>query len=170
MANRKGKLPAVRIRPAEESDCMDIFRWRNDPETRNNSVLSTDRVPLDTHKRWFAEKLRSSSSMIWIGVQGGKKVGLMRFDVEPKRVVVTVNVNPKYRGRGIGTKLVGMTTGRIFRLFGKPILAKIKSRNLASIRVFGINGYMVSRKTGEVIYMRYDRSRVKGGGRSTEYA
>lgn len=169
MANRKRQLSAIRIRPADESDCMDIFRWRNDPETRNNSVLSTARVPLDTHKRWFAEKLRSSSSMIWIGVRGGRKVGLMRFDVEPKRVIVTVNVNPKYRGRGIGTKLVGITTDRVFRSVRKPILAKIRSHNLASIRVFGCNGYMISKRTGKITYMRYAGSRAEGRGKGPAY-
>ena len=154
MSTRKSDfLSSIRMRLVNQSDCMDLFRWRNDPDTRKNSVLGADAVPIEDHKKWFASKLKNPSSRLYIGVSGKNKVGLMRFEIEKDNVIVTTNVNPAYRGMGVGTKIMNLTTVKVYKEFRKPIIAKIKNDNIASIKMCANNGYIVKKKTKEITYM-----------------
>lgn len=152
-------LSSIKMRKVNRSDCMDLFNWRNDPDTRKNSVLSTDAVPLEDHKKWFASKIKDPSSRLYIGISGKDKVGLMRFDVEGDHVVVTTNINPAYRGMGIGTRIMGLTTGKTYEEFRKPIIAKIKNDNIASIKMCANNGYIITKRTKDITYMCFKQKK-----------
>lgn len=160
MVDKRVFLSEIRMRRADESDCIDVFRWRNDPETRKNSVGGTEAVPFQNHKKWFVARLIDPDTRIYIGLYRKNKVGLMRFDIGPRHIIVTTNINPKFRGMGVGTRIMALTTGDIFRKFKRPIRAIIKNFNIASIRMCEKNGYRITRRTRDVTYMRYDGARV----------
>lgn len=148
-------LSSIKMRIVNEADCMDLFNWRNDPVTRKNSVSNTDAVPLEDHKKWFAVKLKDPHSRIYIGVAEKNKVGMMRFDVEDDHIVVTTHVNPLYRGIGVGTKIMALTTRDAYEKFKKPIIAKIRNDNVASIKMCAKNGYIIKEKTKDTTYMQF---------------
>ncbi|MBN2452718.1 MAG: GNAT family N-acetyltransferase [Candidatus Omnitrophica bacterium] len=146
----------VRMRRANEADCMDLFRWRNDPIMRRNSISGDAEVSLEDHKRWFAKKMKDPRSKLYIGIAGDRKVGMVRFDAGEDCAVISVSVDPAYRGMGLGSKMVGLTSAGALREFGKPIVARIKSDNMASIRIFAKNGYNIKDSANGVTCMCFD--------------
>jgi hypothetical protein len=46
----------VFLRDMLSSDSETVLRWRNDPETRRNSINTAEVTP-DEHARWFAKVL-----------------------------------------------------------------------------------------------------------------
>ncbi len=112
-------------------------------------------VPLEDHKKWFAARLKDPHSRIYIGLAGKDKVGLMRFEGEDDHVVVTTNVNPLYRGMGVGTTIMGLATRDAYEELKKPIVAKIRNDNIASIKVCAKNGYVIREKTKDITYMYF---------------
>jgi RimJ/RimL family protein N-acetyltransferase len=92
-------------------------------------------------------------------MSGRKKIGLMRLEIEDDRVLVGTNVNPAYRGMGVGSKIMGLTTRRVFEELGKSIVAEIRSDNIASIKMCAKNGYVIERQEKNITYMRYKEDR-----------
>ncbi|MDP3789218.1 MAG: GNAT family N-acetyltransferase [Candidatus Omnitrophota bacterium] len=153
---RKDFLSSIKMRRADKSDCIDLFKWRNDPETRKNSVNGTDEVPLEDHIKWFKSKLKDPKTRLYIGISGKNKVGLMRFDIGGDIIKVGTNVNPAFRGMGVGSRIMDLTTGRIYREFKKLIVAEIRNDNIASIKMCAKNGYAIERKAKGITYMYFN--------------
>jgi len=156
MKPREDFLSSIKMRSANKSDCMDLFKWRNDPETRKNSVKGADEVPLEDHIKWFKSRLRDPNTRLYIGVSGKNKIGLMRFDIGEDIIKVGTNVNPAFRGMGAGSRIMGLTTGKIYREFKKPIVAEIRDDNIASIKMCAKNGYVIERKIKGITYMYFN--------------
>lgn len=152
----RGVLSNIKMRRANNRDCLDIFKWRNDPETRKNSILNTKKISPEEHMRWFGSKVKDPNTRLYMAVSGNSKVGLMRFHIDKNSVLVGVNVNPLFRGMGIGTKIIGLATSRVFREIKRPIIAEVKNRNTASRKAFAKNGYVVKRKTKKITYMCFE--------------
>lgn len=167
---------SVQVRPAEESDCDDLWRWRNDPVTKANSLNNND-VPYAQHCSWFASVLSNESQTLIVGLTepvtltNQPKVGMVRFDVvkvavskneQPKpiidtinkdiyKAIVSINVNPDYRGKGLSAPLLInavasfidsillATNSHKDRI--KYIEATIKEHNIASIKCFEKAGF-----------------------------
>ena len=87
----------VTLRPAVLDDCPVLWRWRNDPETRQASVDERE-IPVDTHTRWFEETLKRFDRKLFIvsrdDVGPGDKPRLLKIRAqydkapEPKKLVI----------------------------------------------------------------------------------
>ena len=152
----KDFLSSIKMRRVNRSDCMDLFKWRNDPQTRKNSVTDTNEVPLKDHMKWFKSKLKDPNTRLYIWTSGRNKVGLMRFDIGKDIIKVGTNVNPAFRGMGAGSRIMGLTTGKIYREFKKNIVAEIRNDNIASIKMCAKNGYVIKRKARGITYMYFN--------------
>ena len=58
----------MKITKASNNDSLDIFQWRNDPLTRQNSI-NTDPVSLKDHNQRFNEVLNSRNTELLIGIK-----------------------------------------------------------------------------------------------------
>lgn len=134
----------IGIRPAGEDDCRDIWAWRSSPEVSGWCFSGGD-LTLDQHKEWFARKSADPNVRMYIAeAKGGVKVGQARLEASGASATISVNLNPEYIGRGIGTKLIVMATQKFFAEMPsvRETLAEIKENNTASIKAFEKAGYV----------------------------
>ena len=137
----------ARLRKAGEGDVVLCFRWANDPEVRDNS-FSAKPITFESHKRWFAKKLSSPTTHIYILEYHGKPAGQIRFDVTKLGAEIDYSVAKDYRGKGLGSYLLR----KGLALFTSEVLSPIKivgivaDSNLASAKAFTRAGFVVLEK------------------------
>ena len=82
------------IKKADTNDCIDVFNWRNNPESRKMFIISR-KVGWDEHKEWFKNSLLNPRKVLLICYDEFKeKVGIVRFDIESKQTLISINLNP----------------------------------------------------------------------------
>lgn len=145
-AERIAKAMSIRwinLRRATEDDCTRLFEWRNDPEVRRYSI---DSRPLEfaAHEKWFAAVIRAEDRVLLIGNCDGIDIGVIRFDVEGSKAILSVYLRPGYFGRGYGALLIdaGSRWVRENCAGVARVLAEVKTENIASSRAFEAAGYV----------------------------
>ena len=94
-----------RLRDAVLSDDRDLFRWRNDPETRVWSRDTSD-VSWDEHLAWLKSTLRSPNRRLLIAENERGAVGTVRLDLLDGAWEMSWTVAPEHRGKGVGAAIV----------------------------------------------------------------
>lgn len=139
------------IRPATIDDARRLFEWRNDPETRNQSI-NTKEVVWDSHLEWLKNSLVNPNRRIMIALEGDEPVGTVRLDIEGLRREISWTVAPFARGRGLGALMVK----RALETFDKPIIARIKPENIASVKLALQVGFRKTDENPEMTEWVYD--------------
>ena len=131
------------LRPATESDQGLLLEWRNEPETRRQS-LQQDPVSPDQHAQWFRDRLACPADCrIYIAEMDGAPLGQARVELTGAgRGEISVAVAAGFRGRGLGRSLIVRATERAAAELGvHSVAAVVKSGNVASLRAFEAAGY-----------------------------
>ncbi len=134
----------ISVRPATAGDVDRLLDWANDPVTRAAGFRP---APIDaaTHARWLDDRLSSPSSRLYIGLEDGRPVGMVRLEAETEgRVEVGISVAPEARGRGVGRALLeaGLSAGLADPdLDAAVLVARIRPENAASVALFGGAGF-----------------------------
>jgi spore coat polysaccharide biosynthesis protein SpsF len=150
----------VRLRPAGLTDSVAVWRWRNDPVTRRAS-LEEGEVPFDEHTRWFTDALgRDDRRLFMVEVPAGEAVGIVRLDGGPPEAVVSINIAPAWRGKGVGTAALRALTHRASALGLARLTASIKRGNERSRVVFATAGFTVEGPGDPLVMARPARARV----------
>ncbi len=158
----------IHLREATESDCQLLFEWANEPETRANSFSSAP-IAWDQHQLWFAEKLRSHDSLIFIAMDQDRPIGLLRYEIANKSAVLSVSLDRQFRGRGYGTAILSLGLEELFRATRvEKVKAYVRPGNLASVTLFTRSGF-AQRETDVInghaaIMFLLARSHYNGGG------
>jgi GNAT superfamily N-acetyltransferase len=134
------------IQKATIGDSGLIFNWRNDVVTRRMSI-NPDEISHHDHTLWFSKALESTNEIILLGNFKKIPIGIIRFTLtEMESASVSINLDPKYRGKGFGKlllnqgiKWVEMNLKQI-----KSIEAKIKKENYVSVSMFESCGFLLS--------------------------
>lgn len=148
-----GHSDLITLRPATADDSEDILRWRNDPDTRSVS-MNTDEVAVDTHRAWYAEKLKSPAAILLIGAYAGHKIGFVRYDLNDDVATVSINLNPDWRSLGMGQLILQKAEDFIPPHIDR-IEAEIKPGNAASLKAFETAGFMPGHATeNSIIYLK----------------
>lgn len=128
---------SFRLRPASAEDSVMLWQWTNDSTIRANS-FDTAVIPWETHKVWYAKKLASSDTRIWILELRQVPVGQIRYDrINLETAQISFSVTPGYHGKGIGTKLLEVSSASAYRELNARWLQGIAfSSNVASARAF----------------------------------
>lgn len=130
------------LRPADESDAFLLLHWANDPLVRANSFQS-EPIPWQTHEKWYATRLASPDTRIWLLEYRRVPVGEIRYERRDGRTArISYAVAPGYRGRGIGTRLLEMSASKACRELGvRRLRAETLVENVASARAFRKAGF-----------------------------
>ena len=129
---------AMRIRPASLRDWEDLLAWRNDSIAREMS-LDTGKVQIKDHLVWLCRTLDDPLKIIWLGISdNGEKVGVCRFSLSDHTMEaeVSINLNPQFRGQGLGAALLLDCSNRIQNSRSIKLTARIKKGNRRSLRAF----------------------------------
>lgn len=144
------------IRRARPDDAERLWKWRNDPVTRQAS-RNTEEVPLEQHLRWLEGSLSRTDRVLLIAESGGEPVGTVRFDMRDDGYLeVSINLAPEARGRKMGAACLGEACD--FVLAHGPIgfHAAIRRDNAASIRIFRQCGFVdFGREDGFLLLRRH---------------
>jgi len=132
----------VKLRPVVDADCKLLWRWANDPTAR---AASFDPRPIawGEHVAWFRARRSDGHSRIYVIEDSGQPVGVVRFALEgPGEAVVSINIAPAARGRGIGPDALRQACALVFEEDAvSAVTAYIKPENAASLRAFEQAGF-----------------------------
>lgn len=140
------------LRAATTDDATRLYRWRNDPVTRQ-MFRSTGLVEWHDHVRWLDKTLHDSDRMLLVAESSGEPCAVIRFDrlSTTGSAEVSVNVSPDFRGRGVGTETIRAGTAHALTVY-TVVQARVKAENEASIHAFTAAGYArVAATTDEVV-------------------
>jgi len=139
----------VILRRAEADDCRLIWEWANEQDVRA-SAFSAEPIAWASHQLWFAERLASPRSAIFVAVnRTGTPFGQVRFDWnELAEAEIDVSVGPEARQRGLGSALIRAGVDEMLRTTEVAVFhALVKQTNTASIRAFEKAGFWSAEAT-----------------------
>src|SRR5690606_22792295 len=133
----------VAVRAARPDDSRSLWEWRNDPVSRENSHSSAE-VPFRDHDAWFTHSLSSARRRIYIALDENEaRIGMVSFDADAKRALVSINLAPDARGRGASHPLLeaALDAFHLDRPAVVEVIAEVKESNVASLRLFAAAGF-----------------------------
>jgi len=130
------------LRKTINSDCRCFWEWANDPGTRAVSFVS-DPIPWDRHMEWFRARIADPKSILYTAVsRAGAPMGMVRYQLEDSRAVLSINLGAAFRGKGNGRRMLALATSELFRNSGVTAIdAFVRLSNQPSIRLFEGAGF-----------------------------
>lgn len=131
------------VRIANQSDCKNIFEWRNDEYTRQMSY-SNEVVKWKNHVNWFTKSLISENRILIITEKSYEgKVALVYFDIKKSEAIISINLNPIFRGKGLAKSCLSKSIEYFLKnyVFIKVLAAEIRQENISSIKIFSSIGF-----------------------------
>lgn len=132
----------IHIRRAQADDSDAIHAWRNAASVRE-TARNPDPIPLEAHRRWFAEVMQSEQTLLLVGERRGTAIGIVRFDCgDAATAEVSIYLTPDGRA-GDGSRLLLAAEGWLAaeRPDMRRIQAKIMPGNRRSHALFARAGY-----------------------------
>jgi L-amino acid N-acyltransferase YncA len=137
----------IAIRPAVENDLADILRIYNQAIEKTTAVFEYRAHTLDMRREWFRVK-QAASLPVLAAVESGAVVGFASYG--PFRawpaykytVELSVYVDERERGRGIGTTLVRAILEQARSQELHVVIAGITSDNVVSLRLHEKLGFV----------------------------
>ena len=126
------------VRLATDSDCKNIFEWRNDLLSRRMSH-TTKIVEWEQHIDWFKNSLNSETQILLICQQNFvDKIAVVRFDIFKTRALVSINMNPSKRGKKLAKvsliKSIEFCSKKYSSI--KKLVAEVNEENIGSKKTF----------------------------------
>ncbi len=144
----------ISISLAEPNDLKNIFLWRNDPISCEQS-LGNKPISWKDHKLWFERVFNSKEHCLLMCFSEvlQANVGVVRFDIVKSNAVVSINLAPNVRGQGLGRLCLSMAIDRFSELFEEvcSLTATVRSSNEASLRLFRHVGFEEIKETRGLI-------------------
>lgn len=136
----------------EDSDLL--LAWRNDEATRLSSFNSAP-VRAEEHTHWLERSLRCAGRSLFIVEESGIPVGTVRIDALPNgQKDLSWTIAPERRGAGIGREAVKKAIDEhpewVF-------VARIKTTNMASIKIAEHAGFRLQREENGVLFFSTHR-------------
>jgi UDP-2,4-diacetamido-2,4,6-trideoxy-beta-L-altropyranose hydrolase len=132
----------VHVRPANLQDTKLAYDWANDRVTRSVS-FNQNLISWEDHQGWYINKLNQSSCRLLIGEDKDKLAfGIVRFDLQDDVAIISINLEPTMRGKGLGILLILVSCLEILHHSSvRQIRALIKPDNRSSLKAFQRAGF-----------------------------
>ena len=139
----------MKLRKVQINDWKILLDWRNDIETRRNSH-NMEFVKEDDHKKWLKSVLENKSRELFIALENKQPFGTVRvdFDEQQKTYELSWTISPKFRGQGIGKKMVRSLTEKM----DEKIRAEIKKGNIASVKIAEYAGLTFKKEENGILH------------------
>ena len=134
----------VTIRPAQQSDCEQLWQWANHPSVRQ-MAFRQDPIPYDEHTEWYANRLERDDAILFMGEIDNRATGQVRFefDGDEKGWVIDISVDEASLGRGVAREL--LIKALVALRETQPdadAIAWVKDRNERSLKLFEACGFI----------------------------
>lgn len=129
------------LRKATRDDAEMLFRWRNDPDARENS-FQTQPIPYGEHVAWLGKTLCDFAQEIYILCEDDTPVGQVRLTMEADVATVSYSIDAAYRAQGYGKAILRLAENLCVER-GTPCVLRgyVKKKNIASQMIFEALGY-----------------------------
>jgi UDP-2,4-diacetamido-2,4,6-trideoxy-beta-L-altropyranose hydrolase len=130
------------LRRTIDADCRCFWEWANDPGARAVS-FARDPIPWERHMEWFRARMADPKSILYTAVnRAGAPIGMVRFQVDGARAILSINLGEAFRGKGNGGRMLALAAFELFQTTGVTAIdAFVRLSNQASIRLFEGAGY-----------------------------
>ena len=139
-------LPArLLLCPANRTHLEFLWGIANDDAVRKFS-FSPDSIDLETHTRWYEQKLTSQNTKIWIAEYENRLIGAIRYDkISGTCADIDIAVIQQYRGKGLGSVMLRFSEQMAYSGLHVDVLRGIVHMdNIASSKCFINSGYSES--------------------------
>lgn len=152
------------IQNVRMSDRKQIFEWSNSPAARSASF---NQRPINwaSHCQWFKAKLKNPRCSFLKVLLLGRPIGQVRFDRFGRIARISITLDERYRGKGLGGPAVQLATQHIFKVAPdiRAVNAFVKKDNVASQKTFLKAGFRfagIKKIDGQTAY-HFTRSRYE---------
>lgn len=133
---RAGFSGQLHLRPSEPDDRDRLLEWRNDADSVRYSE-SSRMITAQEHQAWYDMVLEDPGTRLWIGELDGVPIGMVRIDVRAAQGRVSIAIDQRQRGRGLGRELLTRVQETLANDFQIDALdARVSHRNKPSKRLF----------------------------------
>ena len=145
----------IKIRKATMEDARRLYEWRNDPDTRANSV-HTEEIPWENHLSWLEKTLKDHKRDLYVVEEAGEPCGTIRLDDDGENwFEISWTVAPEFRGKGIGKKMTQKFFDEYLGDKKERVIARVKKENIASIKMIKSLGFVFKQEEGGLEIWRY---------------
>lgn len=143
----------LRLRNVVPEDIDLLFRWANDPVTRQNSFNAAP-IPYEDHRKWFQTILADENVFQYILCNDGQPVGQIRLRIEGDCAWISYSIDADKRGMGFGSRMLELVKAKVMedRSDVRQLAGQVKPENIASASVFEKAGYSKTDKGSFVEY------------------
>ncbi len=152
------------LREVTGKDIDLLFRWANDPLTRQNA-FHTEQIPYETHRAWFVKMLADRDVLKYIlcsttNTGENQDIGQIRLSIEDGEALIDYSVDSEKRGQGFGARMVLMAEEKLREIRTDVNVCKgqVKLENIASAKVFEKCGYDMDEKEQYLEFTKRIRS------------
>lgn len=153
--------------PVEEHARL-VMAWRNNPETL---AMAYHRDPKVWESFWpeFRETYFNQPTLPPIfACLDGERVAFLRHEPSPhpegahgQTIIVSINVAPNHRGRGIGLAALHLSAQYLSQIVGADcVIAEVRAENEASQRLFTSAGYRMIGEAEKLVADTRERCRI----------
>ena len=146
------------IQKITKKDSLDVWLWRNNKISIFFSK-NKKKITLEAHNKWFNKNLTDKRIKLYIGFvirkNKKKKIGVVRFNIKSKYALVSINLNPIMRGKGLSYVLLAAAIKKFLKFKKIKLIAEIKKNNLFSINCFLKNRFYFLKSRNQ--YNSYQR-------------
>jgi RimJ/RimL family protein N-acetyltransferase len=143
------------IRDIQESDALEIYRWRNDPITIKHSKTGRG-VELEEHTNWLENLIAVNKGLVQIAVINERPIGIILFTSTSINNLfeISINISPEFRKQGLGKKILSLSEIDLVKKVGKcTIRALVLANNKDSMSFFVKCKYeMIQKNKDSFIY------------------
>ena len=125
---------------ANEKDINIFFKWANDRKVRK-SAFKSNKISWSTHKNWYQKKIKSKKTLLLIIKKNRVAIGQVRFEKEKKFIIINYSLDRKFRGLGLGKKILSVSIKKIKKTKKNILMGRVKKNNIRSAKVFKSLGF-----------------------------
>jgi UDP-2,4-diacetamido-2,4,6-trideoxy-beta-L-altropyranose hydrolase len=145
--------PELSIRDIQDSDVLEIYRWRNDPVTIEFSKTGRG-VEIKEHYDWFEKVKVKGKDLIQIATINREPMGIVIYTHkgEINLFEISINISPEFRKLGFGRKILFLSEIKLMKKVGNCTLrALVFEKNEDSINFFTKCKYELIQKNDSIL-------------------
>lgn len=120
-------------------DAMDIMKWRNDEQSRENS-FTKDIIRIPEHLEWYKKKMSDEKCHLFILAADGENAGYIRIDCVNDFGEISYIIAPEKRGQGYGKEILALLEKNLPEGIN-GLVGFTLPKNAGSGKCFEYNGY-----------------------------
>ena len=136
------RLAEWRLRRTQPEDVDLLWQWANDADVRAAS-FSSNVITQERHREWFSTKLTDPNAVVLLAMDANNSpAGVVRFDIEGQRALMSISLARGFRGKGYGKTVVELAVRELFQsTTATAIDAYVKPMNDVSLHLFAQSGF-----------------------------